>query len=1028
MDRRIFSLCRLLTLLSSFWAFEAWAAAYSLPAATFAACTGSWNATTHTCGSRVVFQTGDTLTVTTALTLRANAGFELKGNNSLGVGGATVSLASTYGSIVINTGSVVNGSLTSASGTIELTGSRVTGTVTGTGSGRFTNSTIAGSVSLQNGLTAVDSTLNSTLTASNGTVTLSGGSVAGLINAACCKVTVSQGATISNGILAGSNGIDISDSTVSGALKAGNNPIKLTNVTMTSGSIDAGSNDVTISAGSVIANIFDANNVLIRGASVTGDVQARYTVKLENSTVTGDIHGRPGYQLQNVDLSNSHVYGDVIVGTSWETITGDSRSTISGDCTYKTVNPLSLCEEGGTPSVHHYELSYSSQALTCQPHPVTISACLDEACTSKYTAGQSSVTLTPSGWMGGNAIGFTGSTVRDLAVRSAQTVNLGAGNQSPTASGSPAVRCRIDGVLSTHCALTFKDSGLKVEAPALMAGKPDTLTISAVRKDDNSLQCVPAFAGVDRPDQLRGAYIDPSPTEQVGGHLIRVNGSSVSTTAVTLNLHFDNNGQADASLRYDDAGEMQLKATYQGAAARGDEDLLMEGVTQFVSRPYGLHIEYENGSHECVGTTLAACDKLRAAGDEFALHIRAVAWLYDNQPLSDLAGNPTTPNFRLSNIPLTSHVEAPAGSVSQGSWSPGDYNHALGVRTSLPVSQSEVGIFKLRAEAANYLGFLVAGENLRVGRFVPDHLEVSGQAQMNSCDGFSYQREPVPYRSGGEPQLLVKAFNRAGQLTLNYDLGEFWRLPRPSGTYWTQGGGRQLHLKTPATPTGKLELLVPVEDQAGADDGDGKRTFRWKGNGWRYDSGSQTPGPDDLPFSIEQHFIFKEEDGVCVRRSGESSCLGEDEPFVLDYTDSEIRLGRLKIGNAHGSELQKLDLPWVIQSWQNTAGATGFQKETLDLCTATSSLPNVLGVPALSQTLGDLKTVTNQQIDFQSGNLHLDAPGVPGSVSVSFPDLEGWLHYDGNGDGSLEIPSGLATFGIYRGHDNIIFRREVIGR
>src|SRR5690606_15409608 len=105
----------------------------------------------------------------------------------------------------------------------------------------------------------------------------------------------------------------------------------------------------------------------------------------------------------------------------------------------------------------------------------------------------------------------------------------------------------------------------------------------------------------------------------------------------------------------------------------------------------------------------------------------------------------------------------------------------------------------------------------------------------------------------------------------------------------------------------------------------------------------------------------------CVRRSGESSCLGKDEPFVLAYTGSEIRLGRLKIGNAHGSELQELDLPWVIESWQNTAGATGFQKETLDLCTATSSLPNALGVPALSQTLGDLKTVANQLIDLQSG-------------------------------------------------------------
>lgn len=53
-------------------------------------------------------------------------------------------------------------------------------------------------------------------------------------------------------------------------------------------------------------------------------------------------------------------------------------------------------------------------------------------------------------------------------------------------------------------------------------------------------------------------------------------------------------------------------------------------------------------------------------------------------------------------------------------------------------------------------------------------------------------------------------------------------------------------------------------------------------------------------------------------------------------------------------------------------------------------------------------------------------PGGEGSVVVT-PQVPDWLTYDWKGDG-FENPSGLATFGIYKGNEKIIFRREVIGR
>src|SRR5690554_6638512 len=234
MDRCVF---RLFSLLIAFLPLKAWAVAYSLPAETFGACTGAWSAASNTCGSRVVFQPGDTLTVTQALTLRADAGFELKGDNSLGEG-APVALVSTYGAITAGTGSRVNGSLTSASGIIELTGTRVSGPVEGKGVGSMTESLIAGDVRFQNGLTAVGSDFSGAITVSNGSISLTGGRVEGLVSSDCCTVTT-NGTDLGKGITARS-GISVTGGVIAGDfLLTTNNDIALADLVMTSGTIEA---------------------------------------------------------------------------------------------------------------------------------------------------------------------------------------------------------------------------------------------------------------------------------------------------------------------------------------------------------------------------------------------------------------------------------------------------------------------------------------------------------------------------------------------------------------------------------------------------------------------------------------------------------------------------------------------------------------------------------------------------------------------------------------------------------------------
>jgi len=208
---------------------------------------------------------------------------------------------------------------------------------------------------------------------------------------------------------------------------------------------------------------------------------------------------------------------------------------------------------------------------------------------------------------------------------------------------------------------------------------------------------------------------------------------------------------------------------------------------------------------------------------------------------------------------------------------------------------------------------------------------------------------------------------------------------------------------------------------------DGKRAFGLGGE-VQY-LRNQQPDLSDLPFLADLLLFIgkenlKDKDGTFY--SQDQGATGADYISSV-ISGSQVRLGRLRIENRHGSELQPLSLPWVIESWQGSLGAASFQKELMDGCSAKQDgIPDDLGEPGLEQGLGLLQMPINKKlIDSQSGTVNLVAPETPGRVLVEFPQLKEWLYYDWNGDGVREFPTGLATFGIYQGPKPLIFRREL---
>ncbi|NKQ11420.1 hypothetical protein DQ405_012730 [Pseudomonas sp. SST3] len=267
----------------------------------------------------------------------------------------------------------------------------------------------------------------------------------------------------------------------------------------------------------------------------------------------------------------------------------------------------------------------------------------------------------------------------------------------------------------------------------------------------------------------------------------------------------------------------------------------------------------------------------------------------------------------------------------------------------------------------------------------------------------------------------MTGYNSAGSVTKNYDRGPFWRLGSPAREAYHSIVGK-IALDDRLIARGTPHLLVE-----GADDGDGSRVYRWVGEQLSYEPAA-APSLDDLPFvaAVGQTVTaagLTDLDGACHSSAG-SGCKSYSYEFAQS-PGSEVRLGRLSLGNAHGSELQGLELPVTIETWQPLGTAAGFRPEN-DHCTG----PESVREPSLQAFTGDLTQgdilATVNVLEGGKGILGLSAPGQgnQGTVRVTLPSMPEWLKYNWTGEGR-ESAAGLASFGIYSGSRPLIFRREL---
>lgn len=779
-------------------------------------------------------------------------------------------------------------------------------------------------------------------------------------------------------------------------------------------------------------------------SGTNGNRPHRYRITVDsrsagNSLATVERDTGAGYSTLVGPINMTSQSGQAAVPANFLlSLTGSTGSVTN----FHEIDNVRICALRSNPvgtQIDHFEFDHSGNALTCNPETLTIRACANPDC-SQLITDQVSASLLPAsstsgGWIGGNVVSFSGGTTTlQLRNNTAGSITVGVSGSTPSTKPLSTTLCRSGGgaLSSAACTLTFADSGFVFDVPDTYSNQPQTVAIKAVKKSDVTKQCVPGFANQIKSVKFWSSYVSPASNNFNSGMSVNntlIGSSQANATAFALN--FDAQGQSTITVKYPDAGQMQLDARYDGTG--NETGLVMTGADQFVARPVGLCITPPQG---ICSAGDSSCPVFNKAGDTFQIDIKAMAWESAND--GDIcAGNQTTPNFALPNIALGSTLMAPNPGTNAvlGTTS---YNHSAATNSLNSVTQtvSEVGVFRMTATppvatppegstvSTGYFGYTIPpASSVPVGRFIPADFNLASGDIVPACNVFSYMGQPFGVA------LDVLARNVSGGQTRNYT-GSFAK----GSAYLSVANnkdGKSLANRLRSLPSlpwlnGRAALAAGSSEFVRLSDTrpDGPYKSLLFGLYMRDNDGDRTviASPD-----------FN--DAVAGNCSG-ASCNAR----LIDSVPMQVYFGRLLAGAGAGLASAPLAVPLQLQYYE----AGNWQLNKLDQCTqfslANQGFTFLNPGHVFDATSRDLSLGGNRKIRLGLGS------SAPGGASAQATDGEILFQF-ARPDISVRIPyrvdlskqpsqplwlsdpatlQGEAIFGSSRGNDRIIYRREVM--
>lgn len=978
-----------------------------------------------------------TVTATGAINLGSNStisgavsGASITTNSSVSVGALAISGAINLGSsntvngsvsgasIVTNSSVTINGSVSTPGGTadlgsaIKITGGVTAGTVKTSSPGQIGGAIVsAGTVDLGSGLTVGGNVSGTTITANSPV------GITGNVNASSA-FTLGSGGSVTGNITAPVVTLNSSGITVKGNIAA-------------STSLDIGS-------GATVNGNTSGGSLIMRPSGVTINGNATFTGDVDmgsGSTINGDLAGRnvttrASGAVVNGNAAVNSIYidwGNSVSKTI--TCTGAAPGAPVCSCVTKADSAYSpTCGATQAAGPHHIQISHSGQALTCQPQPVTLTACADAACSSIYN-GSTSVTLTPGG---GAAFSFNGTT--SATVRYPTATGSGGTPLSAAVNGiTNANVCPNASTSTNNCNMVFKDTGLTISAPDHVAMTAATLSVQALKSDPTVAgSCVPLVKTLTVKVKFSCKYNNPS--SGAASSPVIINGIEVACGGggTDVDLAFDKDGLATPSLKYAEVGKVDVSAVYTGSGSNAN--LAASGSDDFIAAPASFKIE---ATRVTTGGSFVA-GVFGNPGDLFTLKVSA---LNAAQPPA------VTSNFGKENSPESFIMDVPVlkfPSVGVTPYKSGTFaviSGGIGNSTSGAAGQwhfDDVGTITLNAKLANsstyYMGKALDGFATKGTldlRFVPHHFNTTlAGVNLMDCAKVGLVNPCSPFNTDGKFMyskqnfdLRVTAYNDAASLSV-------------SQNYVDKVG-------TDAEAVAK-KITVSLWKTSG---GTAAVTFPSGGGftpavGFAFSKGVAPAAPlPAISFSYGLPDTETAPTTVFIRAVDTDTVTSQRTTGTVE-APLTIVSGRMQVTNNYGSATSPLPVKVQAQYYSGTPGAYIFNPQ----------FPPIYPADEASITIGNNISYINCQkglavsgntcpapgptatlvrphagvLKFNAGNASflLAAPKLSGSVDVRL-EPEGWGPAAASPIIFLPSPAyGRETFGIYRSGP-VIYTREV---
>ncbi len=683
----------------------------------------------------------------------------------------------------------------------------------------------------------------------------------------------------------------------------------------------------------------------------------------------------------------------------------------------------------------YYRITHDGAGLSCMAEPVHFSAFSNPERTQMWDEAAPVALVPQSGWThGSDLLTVTGEATSSIwslgepIVEVALEPRLYAGE----------VQCLVNGVVSNDCAIVFNDSGLVMTSNAQdgrsWCGQERALTLqAAVTSASDPQQCDPMFTGVQE--------VFFSSTGLTGELVLSWQGQTLSLSPTnpsgTLTVILDEQGLTDINYNYNDVGRVQLSAsitqTPTDSEGQAMAPITLEGESTLTVIPAGLVIAPVESSAICELDEPLSCGISAQAQQDLSMSFAAVCYQDGNDRNndsvidagSDLSGNAIAKSFRHDTLTFGTELVAPVEGMNNSVTTDVTFNSGQVLQA---VQSDEVGVFRwLPQTTVSYLGYAIPYVQSRaVGRFIPAYLQATTNTPLLAgfCGPMTYLDQTTGFMDGSLPELTLRGFGAQGAETTNY-VGDYWRFANNLIGAGLLTAYDDQTLSTVTLDSDALETTVTRDD----------RTMRLDGLTVSYARGLEPylPHPAALTLTINEALVT-DLDGVCVREQADGNC--QDVAFT-NVGGTEWRDGRIELTSMYGSETSTLTVPVEAQYFNSSYR---YQLNEDDSCT-------VLNATALMDS--DHNVLTGRVSgygSFSAGSTSLEVAGNGVTETLKLealllndnPHLQWWWQRPRSDDehsgryctsaagvSLLCNPQAQITFGMFRGHDKVIYRREV---